>query len=385
MSISSRITSIEEHIGDIYNTLELGGSDLTNVNKNIVNIDSELLKRYKDYLANGTDAIWNNWDKAILTGINEATLNNTIKARMAITPKGDTYQKISTQGNNLFDEKYYNNNNLYSVDIYKYTKTRIKGNRLLYVMCQLKEGGTSQSNLYVCLSSTHNPNDSGANYSWFVNNGNVNTHIKDFTGSDELFFTFYPATTSLDKIFDNYNFWVSTDSINYEPFVPDSPSPDYPSEIKNVKGKNLFDSSDVTPSNSNTKIISNDNKLIINAIGTIGAQYGIYYLTNVDSTKNYTISFKAKKTTLGVDGEPVLKVNIYGSSDGTNYSLIKQFYQATPVKDREYLYNTTIAGYSYYRFYIYNNGNTPVTLGETSEYDDIQIEERFCSNSLCSI
>ena len=38
MSISSRITAMEGHIGDIYDTLELGGADLTNVNKNIVNL-----------------------------------------------------------------------------------------------------------------------------------------------------------------------------------------------------------------------------------------------------------------------------------------------------------------------------------------------------------
>ena len=74
MSIASRIEAIEGHIGDIYDTLELGGSDLTNVNKNIVNINSELIDRYKDYLANGTDELWNNWDKVTETAVNEATI-----------------------------------------------------------------------------------------------------------------------------------------------------------------------------------------------------------------------------------------------------------------------------------------------------------------------
>lgn len=57
MSIASRIETIEEHISNIYDTLELGGADLTNVDKNIINIDTEWKNRLKDYLANGIEVI----------------------------------------------------------------------------------------------------------------------------------------------------------------------------------------------------------------------------------------------------------------------------------------------------------------------------------------
>lgn len=57
MSIVSRIETIEEHISNIYDTLELGGADLTNVDKNIINIDAEWKNRLKDYLANGIKVI----------------------------------------------------------------------------------------------------------------------------------------------------------------------------------------------------------------------------------------------------------------------------------------------------------------------------------------
>lgn len=101
MSIATRIETIEEHIGDIYDTLEIGGADLTNVNKNIVNINSQLKGRYLDYLNNGTDEIWNNWEKVTGTGT-DVTLNNVVQAPMKIDVKGRSTQK-TTQGNQLID------------------------------------------------------------------------------------------------------------------------------------------------------------------------------------------------------------------------------------------------------------------------------------------
>lgn len=91
MSISSRITSIEEHIGDIYDTLELGGADLTNTDKNLVNVKPILKQKYLDYMNNGTREIWNNWEKVTGTG-KQVTLNNTVNAPMDLTVKGDTSQ-----------------------------------------------------------------------------------------------------------------------------------------------------------------------------------------------------------------------------------------------------------------------------------------------------
>lgn len=38
MSIASRIQAIEQHLEDDYSVLELAGSDLTNVDKNIQNL-----------------------------------------------------------------------------------------------------------------------------------------------------------------------------------------------------------------------------------------------------------------------------------------------------------------------------------------------------------
>jgi hypothetical protein len=100
MSVASRITAIEEHIGDIYDTLEIAGT--TETTKNIVNINSNLKDRLKYFLNNGVEVIWNNWEKVIGEGT-EFTLENTIQAPMKINLKGDTYQKTTT-GKQLYDK-----------------------------------------------------------------------------------------------------------------------------------------------------------------------------------------------------------------------------------------------------------------------------------------
>ena len=79
MSIATRIESIEDHIRDIYDTLEIAGSDLTDVDKNIVNINVELIDRLIYYINNGIDTVITNWPKATGSG-SSITLNDTIVA-----------------------------------------------------------------------------------------------------------------------------------------------------------------------------------------------------------------------------------------------------------------------------------------------------------------
>ena len=54
MSISSRISAIEQHIEDDYSVLTLGGADLTNVDKNILNLKPQWQERLLHYINNGT-------------------------------------------------------------------------------------------------------------------------------------------------------------------------------------------------------------------------------------------------------------------------------------------------------------------------------------------
>ena len=80
MSIASRITQIEQHIGNAYDKIEDLGIDLTDVDKNINNISSML------------ENVWNEYPKVTATDVEEASINGTKKGRMEIDLKGQTYQ-----------------------------------------------------------------------------------------------------------------------------------------------------------------------------------------------------------------------------------------------------------------------------------------------------
>ena len=92
MSISTRIQAIEQHLTDDYNVLEVAGADLTNVDKNILNLKATWQERLLYFMNNGTQQVWDNWDKVNGTG-ETLTLNNTEEAPMKIVLKGNTSQE----------------------------------------------------------------------------------------------------------------------------------------------------------------------------------------------------------------------------------------------------------------------------------------------------
>lgn len=91
MSIASRITSIEGHISDIYDSVELTGVDTTDIDKNLVNVPNTLKEGYIDIINNGTDTLYNNFPKVSGEGTS-ITLNNTYQAPMRNLLKGNTSQ-----------------------------------------------------------------------------------------------------------------------------------------------------------------------------------------------------------------------------------------------------------------------------------------------------
>ena len=138
-------------------------------------------------------------------------------------------------------------------------------------------------------------------------------------------------------------------------------------------GKNLFNMLTIS---SNTFLKSVDeNRLVLEAVNSSGAQYLSNYIRDVDSTKSFTFSFKSKKTKVGLTGDPLIRIIIYGSNDNSTYTLLHSLAKSTPEENVEYSFFKTVTGYSYYRFFIYNNGSNNVTIGESTEYWDIQFEE----------
>ena len=104
MSIASRITSMEQHIGNAYDKLDELGVDLTNVDKNLDNM-AELL-----------DGVYEDYPKIEENDVTEPSINNTKAGKMEIDLKGNTEQ-FTTTGKNLSKEKN-GNNIIISIRIY---------------------------------------------------------------------------------------------------------------------------------------------------------------------------------------------------------------------------------------------------------------------------
>jgi hypothetical protein len=167
-------------------------------------------------------------------------------------------------------------------------------------------------------------------------------------------------------------------------FQNGEPTPEAPIPIHNVSGnntikiqnKNLFNVVDIKnkyPETLSTETINNI--LDITANTTVGAQYADYIVKNLDNTKNYTISFKAKKVVKGTSGNSTLRCVLAGSVDETTFTNITNVDQSNPTQGQEYSLFYVLTGYNTYRFRFYNNLATPVTEGEKTQYYEIQLEQ----------
>ena len=153
MSITSRIESIKEHIGNAYDSIEALGVDITDIDKNIKNISSSI------------DGIYDTLPKVTDEG-ESITLDGTIKGRLKTTLKGNTSQNgtptpdtpipvnvvsgdntISITGKNLFDNTLLNqeeNYNTYNSSTNKWTTN--------------SGGGYARSILYGAIGANSNRN-----------------------------------------------------------------------------------------------------------------------------------------------------------------------------------------------------------------------------------
>lgn len=144
-------------------------------------------------------------------------------------------------------------------------------------------------------------------------------------------------------------------------------------------GKNLWSFNTGTFTNnsgSSQTQTHTDTTLILTAAGTNGAQFITWITPELDSTKTYTISGKAKKIVKGTDGQPYIRVAYSYSDDGSTWASNSDAYNNTSVtQGEEYSFSYTLpSGHKYYRLRCYNNTYTPVTIGESTTYYDLQLE-----------
>lgn len=86
---SEKLTYLNTTKGLIKDKLNLGGANITT--EPFRAYSSKLMGIYKDFLAHGTDVLWNNWEKVSGSG-ETLTLNNTMEGKMKVDLKGNTQQ-----------------------------------------------------------------------------------------------------------------------------------------------------------------------------------------------------------------------------------------------------------------------------------------------------
>ena len=381
MAIADTITSMQNHTSNAYNVLQYG-TDLTGVHKNLENLKQCIFDSLINSMSNTLNTTWNNLPKITTTPSTSQSINNTIEAPMRITLSPSELSQVqTTQSANLFDEEKYKIATYETYAGYNNILTNIKGNRVLYTKCILKSGKTAINNLYMCISNQKTPNISPHIESWLVNASNtIATSYADFTGYDDIYFTYYPTTVTREDIFDAYNIMVSTDDVSYVPFVPNSPTPDYPSEIHTISGDNTIRIEGKNKLNTLTTIQSYPSnttgdpstpRKFTSGTYILGMASNNYYSNAVTlvSHNEDTWTFSSSLNGFGIGFPLNLQAGSYKQVRGTGSqgSLFILKYDS----NGNYVSNTTSStftieeGYSYLLVIISTSANTQITFSET--------------------
>lgn len=309
--------SIADKLNYLITTKQLLKTEINKIN-NVLDDNStfrsypeELFNGYLDILNNGTDTLWNNLEKVSQTGT-EAVLEGVETAPMKMALKGNTSQETTT-GKNLFTGL-------------------IKNVRLDPNNGEEFSGSTGATTDFI-------PVNINSNISYYLS-GLVDT-IRSFTcayNSNKEFLGRTSAQTVSEKALTVGSFTAGTPTgtgdiayiritqyiqgegtidiidgakmqleqgstaTSYEPYTggQPSPSPDYPQEVKVVKGENV-----VSVSGKNLFDKDNQAKIQVNAEGTL--RYGI--IVNAPnkkvsiSGKNWSGYIAYKPLTNGVYGQ----------------------------------------------------------------------------------
>lgn len=181
---------------------------------------------------------------------------------------GKSEQETSVQGKNLFDiigqfKKLYGTSVTVNSTVFTLLengKINIKGTPTKRTQLAITTGSATSKNIIVPLDSTKT-----YTFSTNFNQKSISLYYLDTTDTIKPIYMNGATTKSISNakgiVYINidiqtliaydadYYFQIEQGTATtYEPFVPNSPSPDYPSEIKTIKGiRNLFNKDTVTP------------------------------------------------------------------------------------------------------------------------------------------
>lgn len=211
---------------------------------------------------------------------NSITVNNINKSKAKIKNRGGSWQK-TTKGKNLFDETKYSDDTLYSKgpgpigSYFAYVKLPDSFKTKFYANVFLK--GTIQNRLVIGFSDN---NTSDITYRVYDKGSYFENKECDFTNAENVYFAIANSDrvtidTDVKTIFDNFNIMVTKEEDNiYEPYTggAPSPSPDYPSEIKNVTGEinkyYILNSGKITSNGITATYTKNTSEVILDGVAT---------------------------------------------------------------------------------------------------------------------
>ena len=393
MSIASRIEAIEEHLTEDYSVLTLAGADLTNVDKNIINLKPTWKERLLYFMNNGTDVVWNNWDKVVGEG-ESLSLNNTLEAKMKIELKGNTYQ-YSTTGKNKFNvsdisQTTDNRGLTYKVEDNVFTISGTNTSTSSYSLFSWLQGGSTGNYFNTIFEKgktfTLSANKSleglyfqinyfkegSSSQSQLVNLSSLGgkatfTIPQDYDNIGNIFLGVLGTATTINGSF-SLQLEEGSEKTSFEPYTNGaSPNPDYPQEIQVVSGDNTIK---VSGENKFDK----DNPNVIE--GYIAKSNATIYLTNnqiiIYVRCKPNTKYCVRKELVSTPNNNVFRIGTT-STIPTDGSVISQFY--VPENEEtatDYTFTTNanaqyIVWYCYVResFYLIKNG---VYIGECTTY-----------------
>jgi len=333
-----------------------GSVSREHIDKNIININAQLKNRLIDYMNNGTEKIWNNWEKVTGSGA-DISLSPTLEAPMKNILNGNTYQ-FTTTGKNLLP----NNQTTQTINGLTFTVNDDKsitirgtattntdyyfvGTASQYVDFGLTtgtynlsgcSGGSEQTYM---LFAVMNRNGSIYYYGSFVDTGR-----KMIVETGDTFRIFIRVISGQTMNTTMYPMVERGDNkTTYEPYTGGVvPRPEYPEDIHVVSGdntikvveKNLLDLSSFTNYTSGGVTFTNNNG-IISATGTPTS-------TSWNKKVNITLS-PGTYTFSGVDNlnKDGLRLTLY-HSDSDQYSIRKNDNTKTFTINEETNYSLTI-------------------------------------------
>ena len=257
MSVASRIQAIEEHIGNVYDTLDYA-IDTTSENKNIVNIPKNIYNGYLDILKDNGETLFNNLPKVTGEGTS-VTLNDTANAPMKMIPMASELEQETTTGKNLLDgaNSSYTNyaNSTLNNEIIKMSSTvtnTIPFSGWVFENLQANDvirysGIIQDKNGQIVVQYDNNGTWTSLYDMTSEYTDGITPSIKGYTNTDGyskfrvlLYSSKTIPTGASESSYKNVIVTVNNSDMTYEPYTGGNPAPnpDYPQEIHTISGDN---------------------------------------------------------------------------------------------------------------------------------------------------